>query len=55
VTFAIGYHPPNYGAVYHARMVLALEYTDSLRASQDQGPVVYATFDEMTRVFTQNP
>jgi hypothetical protein len=55
VTFAIGYHPPNYVAAYHARIVMALEYTDSLRASQDLGPVVYATFDEMTRVFTVSP
>jgi len=53
-TFVIGYHPPNYGTAYHPRMVLALEYADSLRASQDQGPVVYATFEEMTRVFVRD-
>jgi hypothetical protein len=49
--FAIGYHPGSYYDEFHYRMRVALEHIDLARASFDAGPVVYATFSELTQVW----
>lgn len=49
--FAIGYHPGSYYDDFHYRMRVALEHIDEARASLDAGPVVYATFSELTQVW----
>lgn len=51
VSFAIGYHPPNFNANYQNRMQQALNHVDQFLASTDAGPVVYSTFRELTSVW----
>ena len=54
VVVAIGYHPPNYQAGYHSRMTEALDHLAGFRAADDAGPVVYATFAELTLVWSKD-
>ena len=50
---SIGYHPPNFGETYLARMQGALDHIDGFLASADHGPVVYARASELAKlVFT---
>jgi hypothetical protein len=55
ISYAIGYHPPNFDVTYQERMLVALAHVDSYLYSDDAGPVVYATLNEMTQVWTPPP
>ncbi|MCK5188652.1 MAG: hypothetical protein KAR12_01205, partial [Methylococcales bacterium] len=49
--YSIGYHPVNYSSNYHRRIQLTLDHIDQFLASQHQGPVVYETLRNLTRVW----
>jgi hypothetical protein len=49
--FTIGYHPVTFGDSFVTRMDVALAEVDEHLASEDAGPVVYATASELARVF----
>ncbi len=51
LTYAIGYHPPNFGTDYQERILTALDHVGQHLFSDDEGPVVYATFQELTLVY----
>ncbi len=52
VAYAIGYHPSNFNLLYQRRILQALAHVDQYLHSADAGPVIYATLNEMTRVWT---
>ncbi len=47
---SIGYHPPNFSDAFLQRMDGALAHVDTLLASADKGPVVYARAGELARI-----
>ena len=51
IAYSIGYHPVNYSSNYHRRIQLTLDHIDQFLASQHQGPVVYETLSNLTRVW----
>jgi hypothetical protein len=51
IVYSIGYHPPNFVSEYRVRMTEALTHAEQFLASQDAGPVVYATVSEMADVW----
>ena len=53
LAYVIGFHPSNFVQQYKTHMTLALDHVDDYLASYDRGPVVYATMQEMTLVWTQ--
>jgi len=51
IAYSIGYHPINYSSNYHRRIQLTLDHIDQYLSSQHQGPVVYETLRNLTRVW----
>ena len=51
IVYSIGYHPPNFVSEYRVRITEALTHAEQFLASQDAGPVVYATVSEMADVW----
>jgi hypothetical protein len=51
IVYSIGYHPPNFVSEYRVRLTEALTHAEQFLASQDAGPVVYATVSEMADVW----
>jgi hypothetical protein len=51
VAYAIGFHPPSFNANDKSRIDDALSHVDQFLASADAGPVVYATFRDLTSVW----
>jgi hypothetical protein len=49
--YSIGYHAPNFSEAFKERMDEALTHIDQFLASDDAGPVVYATLSEMALVW----
>ena len=49
--YSIGYHPTNFDSTYKQRFTNVLTHIDRFLASEDGGPVVYATLSNMAKVW----
>ena len=49
--YSIGYHPPNFSESFKSRIDGALNHVDAFLASDDRGPVVYATLSDLAQVW----
>ncbi len=51
--FSIGYHPPNFNINYETTLSTVLTRVEENLAENDEGPVVYATASDLTKVWTR--
>ena len=50
---SIGYHPPNFSSIYKTTLTTVLSRVEQHLAANDEGPVVYATASQLTKVWTR--